>query len=160
MVADRQLNPDIDTKSSHLWYGRSYSNGTPEKINYADRARKLPARKQNQIAGDGSATFYQNAHYNAHGIGRNIQDVERNIRNDQMQEPIRDMQRALKDRRYAQQSIDNADAARAKRMAAAQAEYDKAKRNADWWYENDTVQSARSRDRAQSEIDTLLRRKK
>ncbi len=160
-VAGRDLNPDIDNASRTYYYRKGgYSNGTPSKINYADRARKLPARKQNQIAGDGSSSFYQNAHYNAHGIGRGILDVERNIRNDRMQEPIRDMERALKDRRWAQQHIDGAEDARAKRMAAAQAAYDKAKKDADWHYEYDTVDSARSRDRAQGRIDTLLRRKK
>ena len=159
-VADRELNPDIDSNSRTYYRGGGYSNGTPSKINYADRARKLPARKQNQIAGDGSATYYQNAHYNAHGYGGGIQNAERGIRNAQMQEPINAMRTALQQRRTAQQSIDGAEAARERRMAAAQAQYDKAKRDADWWYDQDTVASARSRDRAQSEIDSLLKKKK
>ncbi len=158
-VDGRELNPDLDTRSRSGYSRRtSYSNGTPSKINYADRARKLPARKQNQIAGDGSSLFVQNAYYNAHGTGRSIQDAERKIRNDRMQEPVRNMQRALKDRRYAQQQIDGADAARAKRMAAAQAAYDKAKRDAEWHYAYDTVDSARSRDYAQKQINKLLKK--
>ena len=159
-VADRELNPDIDSNSRTYYRGGGYSNGTPSKINYADRARKLPARKQNQIAGDGSATYYQNAHYNAHGYGGGIQNAERGIINARMQEPINAMRTALQQRRTAQQSIDGAEAARERRMAAAQAQYDKAKRDADWWYDQDTVASARSRDRAQSEIDSLLKKKK
>jgi len=157
-VDGRELNPDLDDFSREYTYSRSYSNGTPSKINYADRARKLPVRKQNQIAGDGSASFYQNGFYNAHGGNRSIQDIERNIRNDRMREPVDSMTRALKNRRSAQRSIDGADAERERRMAAAQAAFDKAKKDADWWYENDTVQSARYRDRAQAEIDTLLKR--
>jgi hypothetical protein len=158
-VDGRELNPNLDDANRTYYYRKGgYSNGTPSKINYADRARKLPGRKKNQIAGDGSSTFIQNADYNAHGIGRNIQHVERNIADDRMQEPLRDMQHALNDRKYAQSRIDNADEERAKRMQAAQAAYDKAKERADRHYEMDTVDSEASRNRAQSRIDKLLKR--
>lgn len=158
-VADRTLNPDLDNdRREYSWSSHRYSNGTPSKINYADRARKLPVRKGNQIAGDGSRVFYQNAHYNAHGHGRSQQDVERAIQADRMSEPMRDMSRALTQRRSAQRSIDNADAERARRMAAAQAAYDKAKKDADWHYDYDTVTSKKYRDGAQAEIDKLLKK--
>ena len=161
-VAGRDLNPNLDTKSRHLWYGRSYSNGTPGKINYADRARKLPQRKANQVAGDGSSMYHQNGEYNSHGIpgGRSLLDVERAIDADRMREPVVTMSRALSDRRYAQDRIDGAGYNRERRMAAAQAAYDKAKKDADWHYEYDTVDSKRQRDRAQDKIDSLLKRGK
>ena len=161
-VAGRDLNPNLDTKSRHLWYGRSYSNGTPRKINYADRARKLPQRKANQVAGDGSSMYHQNGEYNSHGPagGRSLLDVERAIDADRMGEPVATMSRALSDRRYAQDRIDGAGYNRERRMAAAQAAYDKAKKDADWHYEYDTVDSTRQRDRAQDKIDSLLKRGK
>ena len=158
-VDGRDLNPNDDTARYGIGW---YSNGTPSKINYADRARKLPGRKKNQVAGDGSSTYMQNATYNAHGFGRSggVQGAERDIRNAKMKEPLDRMRAALTRRGIAQKSIDGAEASREARMAAAQAQYDRAKRNADWWYEQDTVGAARSRDLAQSEIDSLLKKKK
>ena len=76
-----------------------------------------------------------------------------------MHEPYRDMEYALASRNNAQRRIDNAESERERRMSAAQAAFDKAKRDADWHYDRDTVDSAKSRDAAQDKIDTLLKRK-
>lgn len=161
-VDDRELNPDIDDVRSHYSYSRphGYSNGTSSKINYADRARKLPARKQNQVLGDRSSLYGQNAQLNSHSGVHNIRDAERDAQNDKLQEPLRNMKLALTDRNFAQNNINNAEAARAKRMADAQAAYDKAKQDADQRYTYDTEYSARQRDSAQGRIDTLLKRNK
>ena len=158
-VADRELNPDLDSNSREYYYRKGgFSNGTPSKINYADRARKLPIRKDSQIAGDGSSSFYQNAHFNSHGRGASFQTREREIAADQMRAPLDAMRWNLKDRRIAQSYIDNADSERERRMAAAQLAYDRAKADADRSYHYDTVDSARRRDNAQKEIDKLLKR--
>ena len=162
-VDGRPLNRDVDTLSHDSYYrSSSFSNGTPSKINYADRARKLPQRKGTQIF-DGPWTA-DNDDINAHGGGRTrlngLQDAERYSQEIPMRDKITNMKNALRDRKWAQSKIDNADAERERRMAAAQAAFDKAKRDADRSYEYDTVDSAKSRDRAQAEIDSMLKRKK
>ena len=162
-VDGRPLNRDVDTLSHDGYYrSSSFSNGTPSKINYADRARKLPQRKGTQIF-DGPWTA-DNDDINAHGGGRTrlngLQDAERYSQEIPMRDKITNMKNALRDRKWAQSKIDNADAERERRMAAAQAAFDKAKRDADRSYEYDTVDSAKSRDRAQAEIDSMLKRKK
>lgn len=165
-VDGRPLNRNVDTASNDGYYygkGRKlYTNGTPSKINYADRARKLPQRKDSQIF-TGPRTV-DNDDINAHGGGRTrlngLQDAERYSQEIPMRDKITNMKNALRDRKWAQSKIDNADAEREKRMAAAQAAFDKAKRDADRSYEYDTVDSAKSRDRAQAEIDSMLKRKK
>ena len=161
-VGDRPLSRRVDDKRHSSYYGRSFNNGDPSKINYADRARKLPQRADSQIYGSGYYTN-NNDDLNAHGSygpAANLQDAHRHSLDIPNEEKMRQMRDALRDRRYHQDRIDNADAARAKRMAAAQQAFDKAKRDADWWYTQDTESSSRSRDRAQNTIDTLLKRKK
>lgn len=165
-VDGRPLNRDVDTLSHDGYYydkgRRPYTNGTPSKINYADRARKLPQRKDSQIFT--APWTADNDDINAHGGGRTrlkgLQDAERYSQEIPMRDRITNMKNALRDRKWAQSKIDNAESNRAQRMAAAQAAFDKAKRDADRSYEYDTVDSAKSRDRAQAEIDSLLKRKK
>ena len=160
-VDGRALNRRIDDESrSGSRYSKGFSNGTESKINYADRARKLPQRKDSQI---GPIT-YDNDDINSHGgvyTGfSGLTDAERHAQDIPMRDKMRNMKDALWNRNYEQSRIDNADAARAKRMSAAQAAFDKAKAEADKWYKWDTVDATKNRDRAQAEIDTLLKRQR
>ena len=159
-VDDRDLNPDLDNNNHLFRYRSSYSNGTPSKINYADRARKLPQRKSSQLGGDGSYWYRQNGELNRHtGYGgQNFNELERDIQNNRTKQPIRDMKRALDDRKRFQNKIDNADSERNYRMSVAKKSYDAAVASANKQYEYDTVDATEYRDRAQGEIDTLLKR--
>lgn len=163
-VDGRNLNRDVDTmnKDRYFYNTKGHNNGNKNKINYADRARKLPQRKDSQIF-TGPWTV-DNDQINTHGYNRtnlkDLQDAERYAQDIPMRDKVRDMKDALRDRKRAQSSIDNADSERARRMAKAQAEYDKAVANADQHYKWDTEDSAKRRDYAQGKIDKLLKRDK
>lgn len=163
-VDGRDLNRDVDTmnKDRYFYNTKGHNNGNEKKINYADRARKLPQRKDSQIF-TGPWTV-DNDQINTHGYNRTnlkgLQDAERYAQDIPMRDKVRDMKDALRDRKWAQSSIDNADSERDRRMAKAQADYDKAVANADMHYKWDTEDSARRRDYAQGKIDKLLKRDK
>lgn len=157
-VDGRDLAREVDTNQN---YYSSKNNGNPEKINYADRARKLSQRKDNQIFNHPYSV--DNDDINVHGYKRvnfsDLQDAERYNQNVQMQESVNTMKNELRNRSHAQNRIDNAEKNRADRMAKAQAAFDKAKANADWNYNYDTEYSAKERDIAQADIDKLLKRR-
>ena len=160
-VDNRNLSRDIDTYRGGR-YSKPAKDGDVSKINYADRARKLPQRKDNQVF---TAPYtYDNDDINAHGYSKSrystLQAADRAAQNVPMETKMADMKNALRDRKYAQSNIDNAEKNRAARMAKAQADFDKAKSQADWQYNYDTEYSTRVKNRAQDKIDTLLRRNK
>lgn len=162
-VGGRPLNPNYDGdqrkvwNSYNDWRGHYVHNGDPGKINYADRARKLPQRADNQIGGRWSPNGAVNAH-TRRGFGT-LQDLERNTRNAEMQEPVNTMKQHLNTRNYNQSRIDNAQSEYDKSMASAKAQYDRSMRWATDTYKRDTVNAAQSRDAAQNQIDRMLKRK-
>lgn len=162
-VDGRSLHPDYDGKQRKVytsyddWKGHYVQNGDPSKINYADRARKLPKRSADQISGKWTPNGYINAHTRK---GQStLQDVERNTRNAEMQEPVNDMKRHLQDRKWQQEYIDGAQDEYDKSMASAQAEYDRKMKYATDTYRRHTVDATKSRDAAQARIDKMLKRK-
>ena len=163
-VDGRDLNRDVDTwhKDRYFYNTTGYDNGDEKKINYADRARKLPQRKDSQIF-TGPWTV-DNDQINTHGYNKtklkNLQDAQRYAQDIPMRDKMTSMKNALRDRKYYQSKIDNADDERAKKMAKAQADFDKAKANADQWYKWDTEDASKSRDYHQKTIDKLLKREK
>lgn len=159
-IGDRPLDRRVDSKKP-LYYGKQYSNGTKSKINYADRARKLPQRTDTQIF-TGPSTL-DNDEINAHGgsMARlsDLQDAERYAQDIPMRDKVTKMKDALNDRKYYQSNIDKADTQREAEIAAAQKKYDAAVDAADTTYKWNTETSAKYRDRAQDKIDTMLKRK-
>ena len=162
-VGRRSLHPDYDGKTSKTykswddWTGVRHRNGDPGKINYADRARKLPQRADDQIAGIWSSNGAINAH-TRHGDST-LQDVERANRNAKMQEPINDMKRHLWDRGYEQKKIDGAQSEYDSAMNKARAKYDQEVKWASDQYRRSTVDASQRRDAAQDRIDRMLKRK-
>lgn len=156
-----------------------------DKINYADRARKRPEREKNRTY-DYSRTFNtfiddtESAtddrgiiDYNLKpGIdkrGRNYGVDQNTAINRMSQSRLAKMRGALGDRRSAQSKLDNAkaeydkskakyDADYMKRMQDAEREYDTRMRWAKDNFDRDSDPSRR--DKAQAEIDALLKRKK
>ena len=161
-VAGRDLSRRVDTKRPMYYSSKSYSNADLDKINYADRARKLPQRAQNQVF-TGPWTV-DNDEINAHGGSmtrlNDLQDAERYAQDIPMRDKVTKMKDALRDRKHYQKYIDGADAERSAAIATAQKAYDAAIANADRNYKWNTEDSARYRDRAQDKIDTLLKRNK
>ena len=148
-VAGRDLNRDVDTMTRGMYsWGPSYSNGKVSRINYADRARKLPKRKDSQIF-TGPWTV-DNDQINAHGYNKtkftSLQDADRYAQDIPMRDKVGEMERSLKDRKYYQNQIDNADAERDASLAKAKTEYDKKVADAERWHKYHTVDAANSRD--------------
>ena len=162
-VDGRNLNRDVDDHHRTSWYkGGSYNNGNKDKINYADRARKLPQRKDNQIfKGHWTA---DNDQINGHKFNKTtltgLQDAERHSQDLPMMIKMRDMKDALSYRKLYQSRIDNADKEKQYRLDTAQKAYDSAVADAERNYKWDTEDAAKSRNYYQNKIDTLLKRDK
>ena len=169
-------------------YGYTNSTKNPSKINYADRARKRPERLKNRTfdytefdngwAGSRSYDTVSVVDYNRHddkslnkqpgwrqGRGVSQNDAISN----QSQSNLNKMKSAINDRNDAQKKLDSAkdkydrekvkrDAEYMKAMKKAEDDYDLYMRLAKQDY--DTNSNPSRRDKAQDEIDTLLRRKK
>lgn len=129
-VAGVDLDQPVDKMSDTFSFSKNkYSNGTRHKINYADRARKIPDRIDNQPFGH--PRFYaSNADVNAHGGGRtrhdNLLDAQRSHQAAVMGQPVSQMKRALGDRKYHKDIIDRSQADYDAAVAKAKAEYDRA----------------------------------
>lgn len=157
----------------------------PDKINYADRARKRPEREKNRTydyshtfntfiddtesATDDRGIIDYNLKPGTDKRGRNYGVDQNTAINRMSQSRLAKMRGALGDRRSAQSKLDNAKAKYDKSKAKYAADYMKrmqdAEREYDWQmnyankeYERDSDPSRR--DKAQAEIDTLLKRKK
>jgi hypothetical protein len=166
MVGDRELNPDYDGKTSRgyefsrvtpSWIETTHRNGDTSRINYADRARKLPQRGADQVAGNWTPNGYINAH--TRRDGSTLQGVERAVAADRDREPVTTMKRHLWDRKYSQGRMDNAQSEYDKTVGKAQAEFDRQVRWATDTYRRDTVDARQNRDAAQDKIDRMLGRK-
>lgn len=163
-VNGRNLDRELDNRTAKRYYSKSYNNGNPAEINYADRARKFNSTRSKANQTFTTPWSADNDVINAHvfsGVSFDNQlNAERYANALPEIERVNAMKDAIRDRKYAQNRIDNADSERADRMAKAQADYDKAKANADWWYKHDTEDAADSRDYAQKNIDKLLKKDK
>lgn len=162
-VDGRDLNRRVDDHNHTSWYkSGSYNNGNEKSINYADRARKLPKRKDTQIYTNQWTA--DNDEINAHGGGmtnsKSLQDAERYALEIPNRDKMSTMKNALRDRKYYQSKIDNADKEKAYRMDVAQKAYDKAVADADRHYKWDTEDASKSRDYHQKTIDRLLKKDK
>lgn len=162
-VDGRELDRDVDTRRRNYHYmpSSNYSNGTPSKINYADRARKLRQRKDSQIF-TGPGTI-DNDQINVHGskMGRldSLNDAQNYAMDLPMIKKVDDMKSAIRDRKYYQGRVDSAAAKRKAALDKARAEYDARVSAADRDYEYDSVSSRGYAQAAQDRIDKMLKRK-
>ena len=165
-VGGRELNPDYDGKMSHSYrtyraspgYVRTtHRNGDTSKINYADRARKLPQRDDSQIAGRRIPNGDINSHTRSGDT--TLQSVERAVQADRDSAPVRDMERHISTRNFNQGRIDNAQSRYDDSVGKARKKYDDEVRWATNQYRRDTVDATQDRDAAQARIDKMLRRK-
>ena len=167
-VDDISLDSPVDSENRDGYYIK-YNNGNKAMINYADRARKIPQRKDNQAWGPRSRYMNSNDWVNSHkGYKRNpgerkgespLVHAERTHQNSVMQEPIGQMRRAVQDRKFYQGMIDNSQSEYNKAIETARKNYDDAVRRATDTLAYRNTSNVHSRDRAQGEIDTLLKRK-
>lgn len=176
----RHKNPDGTTDYTRSGYRVTRDT---DKINYADRARKRPERLKNR-----EFNYTYNDTWSRDGYSDNVGEIDYNIKPsasedertrrgisqnaaiDRMsQSNFRKMQGLLNRRKDAQKDLDNAQAKFDREKARADAEYMKkmqdAEKQYDWSMEYaknrfDSESNPEVRDRAQSNIDTMLKRKK
>lgn len=148
----------VGTPRGNVFSNRRDRAGSFNKINYADRARKIKNRIERDIIGkneydrpiivDGSSNKVNN--YNK------LRDLEYSR---QMQKNVNNMNYYLNKRRMANLELDSIDSRKASREADIKAKYDSEIKSLNRWY-NYTKQSSTD-DIAQStdEINKLLKRK-
>lgn len=163
-VANRPLNPDYDGRISKSYSGTSWTptyhrDGDPSKINYADRARKLPQRVDSQVSARGTPNGQINSHSRPL-YGQTLQGVERAAQEDRDTAPVRNMQYELDKRNDYTHRINNAQSVYDKTVAKARKTYDDEVKWATDTYRRDTVDASRYRDMAQARIDAMLGRGK
>ena len=159
---DQSIDKHNNPRKDYGWQRDPYNNGNKSKINYADRARKIPQRTDSQVF-DAKRGYARNSDINAHGGSRvnsgNLLDASRNNQNAVMQEPVNRMKSALSDRKYHKPIIDRAQQDYDDEVAKAKAEYERrvafaerTRADREGGYHRTTL------DRANREIDTLLKR--
>jgi hypothetical protein len=154
-----------------------------DKINYADRARKRPERLKNREfnytyndtwSRDGYSDIVGEIDYNikpsASEDERTRHGISQNAAIDRMsQSNFRKMRGLLDKRKDAQKDLDNAQAKFDREKARADTEYMKKMQDAEKQYDRsmeyaknrfDSESNPERRDKAQSDIDTMLKRKK
>lgn len=145
-----------------------------EKINYADRARKIVDRDRldrrygdNRVSTAGVYDMYNGDNYHSHSkefldmygnfYGRNnYQKKERAAQDTALREPIRNMSNALRDRKYNQSNLDSIDAEKDKKLAKLEREKQDVLRHAEWSKDYHSKQL----DSANKRINKLLKRDK
>ena len=157
------LDQRIDKMNPNWNRSARYNNGNKDKINYADRARKIKDRNKNQIF---EPTWFnkRNAEINAHTAGKykdTLTDMHNYSQGIETRDKIRAMKDALRDRKWHKGYMDNAEDKYNTAVEKAKAEYERAIRAAESEKEDSTTgYHKQSFDRAQNEIDTLLKRNK
>lgn len=148
----------VGTPRGNVFNNRRDRTGSFNKINYADRARKIKNRIERDIIGkneydrpiivDGSSNKVNN--YNE------LRDLEYSR---QMQKNVNNMNYYLNKRRMANLELDSIDSRRASREADIKAKYDSEIKSLNRWY--DYTKQSSTDDIAQStdEINKLLKRK-
>lgn len=163
------LDRHVDRENSISSFYGNYNNGNKPMINYADRARKTPLRRDNQVWGPDAGRNYRSAGndwVNKHKSKKwgydpgHLQTAERDYQDVVMQEPVNTMKNALRDRKYHKKYMDSAQADYAAAVEKAKKAYDDAVRRAGW-ARDDAITGYHKKgfDRGQQEIDTLLKRK-
>ena len=134
-----------------------------DKVNLADRARKISDRQAIRDyvrSGDDNFSDTTYAH-DAKGNYKNTFQRRMNIANSsKMQKPRDDMKRLLATRNYEKGRLDNADATYKNAIAKAKVDYERRIKGAEDSLASTKKYSAQNLDKANSEIDRMLKRGK
>lgn len=115
-----------------------------DKINYADRARKIDDRD------------YAQQINRRKGWNQTFDDAEKEMQGWKQSERINQMKRALHDRKYYQKEIDNAENDLTNRLNRAESDADKKIADANKRMRDETSWARASRDTAQKSINDIL----
>ena len=151
--------------------GFRYDDPKADKINYADRARKRPARDaqeddlRSRDYWDMPTPDYAARHERDSDdewnplTNHTYQKRERHSENQKMTQNVRDMKRALRDRKASQSKVDSADADLQAQLDKLRREYEDRIAGVKRGHESRTEYSKKDVQRNQDAIDRLLRRK-
>lgn len=149
-----------------------YDDPKADKINYADRARKRPARDEQQDdlrdrdywdmpTPDYAARHERNADDEWDPLtDHTYQKAERHSENQKMTQNVRDMKRALRDRKASQAKVDSADADLQAQLDKLKKDYEDRIAGVRKSHESRTDYSRKDVERNQSRIDQLLKKGK
>lgn len=148
-----------------------YDDPKADKINYADRARKRPARDEQEDdlrdrdywdmpTPDYAARHERDADDEWNPLAdHTYQKRERHSQNQKMTQNVRDMKRALRDRKASQSKVDSADADLQAQLDKLRREYEDRIAGVKRGHESRTEYSKKDVQRNQDTIDRLLRKK-
>ena len=149
-----------------------YDDPKADKINYADRARKRPARDEQEDdlrdrdywdmpTPDYAARHERDADDEWNPLtDHTYQKAERHSENQKMTQNVRDMKRALRDRKASQAKVDSADADLQGQLDKLKAEYEDRIAGVKKAHQSRTDYSRKDVERNQQKIDQLLKRGK
>ena len=147
-----------------------YDDPKADKINYADRARKRPTRDEQEDdlrdrdywdmpTPDYAARHERDADDEWNPLAdHTYQKAERHSENQKMTQNVRDMKRALRDRKASQAKVDSADADLQAQLDKLKAEYEDRIAGVKKSHESRTDYSRKDVERNQKQINRLLRR--
>lgn len=147
-----------------------YDDPKADKINYADRARKRPARDEQEDdlrdrdywdmpTPDYAARHERDADDEWNPLtDHTYQKAERHSENQKMTQNVRDMKRALRDRKASQAKVDSADADLQAQLDKLKKEYEDRIAGVKKSHESRTDYSKKDVERNQKQINRLLRR--
>lgn len=165
MKADKE-NSQYHSITSPPQYFRGGVDIHDDRVNLADRARKMPNRQpiRDFVNSDhyrGSDTTFDHDPKRAAGKYTNTFQRKMNRANNaQMQQPMDDMRRLLRDRNFEQGRLDKADAEYKDAIAKAKADYERRIKSAEDSLAYTKKYSSKYVDDANAEIDRMLKRDK
>lgn len=165
MKADKE-NSQYHSITSPPQYFRGGVDIHDDRVNLADRARKMPNRQPirdfvNSGHYRGSDTTFDHDPKRAAGKYTNTFQRKMNIANSsKMQQPMDDMRRLLRDRNFEQGRLDKADAEYKDAIAKAKADYERRIKSAEDSLAYTKKYSSKYVDDANAEIDRMLKRDK
>lgn len=134
-----------------------------DRVNLADRARKIPDRQpiRDYLRSGEYRVSDTTFDHDPKGKSRNTFQRKMNRANSaQMQQPMQDMKRLISDRNYEQGRLDKADTEYQATIAKAKADYEKRIKGAEDALEFTKKYSSRGVDVANAEINRMLKRDK
>lgn len=148
--------------SSHQYFSGG-ADVHDDRVNLADRARKIPDRQpiRDYLRSGEYRVSDTTFDHDPKGKSKNTFQRKMNRANSaQMQQPMQDMKRLISDRNYEQGRLDKADTEYQATIAKAKADYEKRIKGAEDALEFTKKYSSRGVDVANAEINRMLKRDK
>lgn len=134
-----------------------------DRVNLADRARKMPNRQPIRDFVNSGEYMLSDTTFDHDSKGKYKNTFQRKMNranSAQMQQPVKDMKRLINDRNYEQGRLDKADTAYQATIAKAKADYERRMQDAEDTLARTKKYASKNVDQANSEIYRMLKRDK